>query len=176
MRLGIIIQMNLVKYSSCHSIAQTSHFILLFSADVKKLVAEFRENAKKLKRKEQRKIQVLEAKVAKIKAAADEASQKVAAAPPSPLPPTSPPVAEPAAAKLKPPQEKTWKSVATFEERIQELEHFRKGNGHVRVPLRQPGLGRWVGELRTIYKSVQAGATGTILSPGTKGRTSPCMG
>lgn len=53
---------------------------------------------------------------------------------------------------------------ATFEERIQELDHFRKGNGHCRVPLRQPGLGRWVGEMRQLYKNVQQGATDTVLT------------
>ena len=81
-------------------------------------------------------------------------------------PPTPPALPEQTAGKPKlTPTPSPWKSNATFEERIQELEHFRKGNGHCRVPLRQPGLGRWVGEMRATYKLVQAGAGDTVLTP-----------
>jgi hypothetical protein len=50
------------------------------------------------------------------------------------------------------------KKDVTFEERYQELVHFQKGNGHTRVPLRQPGLGRWVGDVRSSYKAIQTNA------------------
>lgn len=43
----------------------------------------------------------------------------------------------------------------SYDDRIKELEHFRKGNGHCRVPNKYPGLGRWVMELRILYKKMQ---------------------
>ena len=47
---------------------------------------------------------------------------------------------------------KTMKPPPTWEGRIKELEHFKLGNAHCRVPLRVPGLGRWVGEIRSLYR------------------------
>lgn len=51
-----------------------------------------------------------------------------------------------------------WKKDVTFEDRYRELLHFQKGNGHTRVPLRQPGLGRWVGDVRSSYKAIRTNA------------------
>jgi Helicase associated domain len=50
-----------------------------------------------------------------------------------------------------PPEPTPPKKHFTFQERVQELEHFRKGNGHCRVP-NGPGLGRWVSDTRRAHK------------------------
>lgn len=47
----------------------------------------------------------------------------------------------------------------TFEERFRELQHFKAGNGHCRVPIRTPGIGRWIMEIRAIYQLCQEDPT-----------------
>jgi Helicase associated domain len=69
--------------------------------------------------------------------------------------------------KKRPPSEEIitqWKSSASWEERIEELKHFKTGNNHCRVPLRQPGLGRWVGDMRAAKKLFDDGKSDTPLT------------
>jgi hypothetical protein len=45
----------------------------------------------------------------------------------------------------------------TWETRYEQLEHFQKGHGHCRVPVRYnktPGLGTWVSRTRSMYKDI----------------------
>jgi hypothetical protein len=125
-------------------------------ADVKQLVAVFQEDADKQKRNDEKRIAHLKVRIEEEKSKQEEIA-KIAAAAAKP-----PPSVAASPAPNKPPPNKSndpeWKPHASFEDRIQELEHFRKGNGHCRVPLRQPGLGRWVGEMRSAYKSIKSSA------------------
>ena len=120
--------------------------------DVKQLVAKHRVDAKLQKQRDKRRIARLESQVAKAQetvknlAARQQSAKVMALTQPSP----SPPQRESSPITIKP-----WRPPVTFEERMRELEHFQRGNGHCRVPLRQPGLGRFVGEMRTLYKAVQ---------------------
>jgi hypothetical protein len=151
--------------------------------DVQQLVSELREHATRQQSNEKRKMARLDAQIAKYKAAMDnEAATAATASKTPPLPAglagggvgvgvgagettakggTTVSSAQPQPQPQPPGQSwKPWKTNATFQERIQELEHFRKGNGHCRVPLRQMGLGRWVGEMRMLYKNVQLQLSG----------------
>jgi len=47
-----------------------------------------------------------------------------------------------------------------WEERFEELLHFHKGYNHCRVPVRTPGLGRWVAQMRSEYRSIMANPQG----------------
>ena len=44
----------------------------------------------------------------------------------------------------------------TWDERFEELLHFHKGYNHCRVPVRTPGLGRWVAQMRADYRSIMS--------------------
>lgn len=130
--------------SGCSLLARCLHS---FISDVKELVAAFCQNASKEKGAENG-------------AAKHNTAGVVADTPAAPSSPLPTPVEPFLPTASQPP----WKLSATFEERVEELEHFRKGNGHCRVPLRTPGLGRWVGEMRQVYRNVQKGAQDTVLS------------
>ena len=62
-------------------------------------------------------------------------------------------------------EEKPVNKQYTFDERVEELEHFFRGNGHCRVPVRGSAFGRWVSEIRFIYKEMQKGKPSDILTP-----------
>jgi len=106
---------------------------------VKKLRSAVRENECKEKQKSKTKIARLEQQVTKVPKQAKEASS-VASVPAAKSPP--PPMA---LAPLK-----------TFDDRIKELEYFKSGNGHCRVPYKEPGgLGEWVSYIRRRYRALQ---------------------
>ena len=44
----------------------------------------------------------------------------------------------------------------TWDERCEELMHFHKGYNHCRVPVRTPGLGRWVAQMRADYRNIMS--------------------
>lgn len=58
----------------------------------------------------------------------------------------------------------------TFEEQFQELQHYKAGNGHCRVPAQTPRLGRWVSDIRKNYKVCQK-ETSLLDVPGLDGAT-----
>ena len=43
-----------------------------------------------------------------------------------------------------------------WEERFEALVHFHKGYNHCRVPVRTPGLGRWVAQMRSDYRVIMS--------------------
>ena len=109
--------------------------------DVKALVALVRNDLKNEKKKNKRKIKQLQ-----------ETVEKAKAKPPPPPPPREPsvPKTRPKIYPIKPPE-----PPATWEENFEQLKHFVKGNGHCRVPVRHPGIGRWVAELRATHTYLQ---------------------
>jgi len=155
--------------------------------DIKELINELRTNAHKQKAAGKKRIDRLEARIQKEREDKKEVAKKAAriavetvqclhpklidgsdkteSAKAGVAAATAGTTTAATSSKPKPPPEPSpWKTTATFEERLEELEHFRKGNGHCRVPLRQAGLGRWVGEMRTLYKKVQEGEKSSMLT------------
>jgi len=116
--------------------------------DVKKLVSLVRDSARQEKYSAKRKIARLKAKVVSVQEKAKQAPPPQ----PPPVAPTPAPAPRVTAPLKEPPPSKPPK---TFEDRFAELEYFKKGNGHCRVPTRWPGLGRWVADIRILYRSLQ---------------------
>jgi len=142
--------------------------------DVKTLIQELRINANKQKQADKKRVERLEARIAKERQEKKEVAKKAAKIaveavtrmnPQALVSQKAATTAVVVAAKPKaPPVPSPWKSSATFEERVEELKHFHKGNGHCRVPIRQAGLGRWVAEMRQQYRQVQAGTPSPYLN------------
>jgi len=138
------------------------------------LIQELRINANKQKQADKKRVERLEARIAKERQEKKEVAKKAAKIaveavtrmnPQALVSQKAATTAVVVAAKPKaPPVPSPWKSSATFEERVEELKHFHKGNGHCRVPIRQAGLGRWVAEMRQQYRQVQAGTPSPYLN------------
>ena len=150
--------------NSNKKMASTKRQIKRLEARVKKAREEKKEIAAKAA-----KIAEEAAKAAKI---ADEAAQRLQQLPISesksaPKTSTAGEISDgkPTAQNKPSSEEKAVKQHCTFEERVEELEHFFKGNGHCRVPVRGTALGRWVSEIRFIYKEVQKGKSSDTLTP-----------
>jgi len=121
--------------------------------DVKELIGTYKTEATKLKKKVAR----LETRVAVTKDKLDVTKQATPAgkAAPAhttkPAPTFSPPNMETTSPAIAPPNPSAGVRV-TFESRFKELEEFKRANNHTRVPGRQPGLGKWVSDLRKSYR------------------------
>jgi len=127
--------------------------------DVKKVVAKLKKEASTEKRNMKKKIARLEKKVSESK----EMLSAVAKAPPPPPPQKLPPTPAPhkpaaaAAAAVMPPTKPAPPPEPAgpppcFESRFKELVDYNRANNTCRVPGRVPGLGRWVSEIRKLYK------------------------